>query len=307
MRWIALVLGLAAVPVAADNLLANPGFEQLDGDLPARWRVFVAPQEGAEGRVDNLNPYEGRYCVLLHNPEPYEEEPANNWSQNIIADLTGKTLLVTGAIRTDDATEVALWLQCFRRQPWAVTRFATTSTDSPIYGTRDWTPVEMRVEVPAQTDFVVLRCVLKGRGTAWFDSVCVEDGTQPPDERERKAMKDAAAAFGPPEKLEGPEGTEVRKALLDAHQAMVETNQTLRDMNRELAEQIKALQQDLRDLRAQIDARKGAPPAKQEATAAAEAAPTHSVAPVAVGSGRAPKVTPPPLVPHGYDWERLLE
>ncbi len=154
------------------NLLANPGFEALVADQPARWDSFVQPKPGAVARLDDHS-HAGGYSVWLHTPMPYAKEPVNNWSQNIIADFGGETLRVSGFIRVADAKEAALWLQCWRKRPWGVLSATSTSTDMPVYGTADWQEVSMNVEIPKGTDFVTLRCVLLGTGSAWFDDISV--------------------------------------------------------------------------------------------------------------------------------------
>lgn len=153
------------------NLLANPGFEQVVGETPTRWNLFVEPREGAYGRIDHEHVFDGKLSVVLYNPEAYPAEPANNWSQNIIQDLSEVELIISGRIRTLEATEAALWIQCWSKAPVRLLHGATTSTDSPVYGTQDWAQVEMNVKAPEGTHFVTLRCVLLGRGTAWFDDL----------------------------------------------------------------------------------------------------------------------------------------
>jgi hypothetical protein len=70
--------------------------------------------------------------------------------------------------------------------------------------------------------------------------------------------------------------------LAETLEAAIEANRQLRETNRQLAEQIQALQEDLRQLRADI------------------------VKATESGFREAPQSAPPPLVPHGYDWERML-
>ncbi len=161
-----------AAPVAGMNLLANPGFESRSADLPDRWDFFVQSKPGAVARLDNTA-HTGEFSVWLHTPTPYEKEPVNNWSQNIIADFGGQTLQVSGFIRVAEAKEAALWLQCWRKSPWGVLAAESTSIDMPVYGTADWQEVSMEVEVPEGTNFVTLRCVLLGTGSAWFDDISV--------------------------------------------------------------------------------------------------------------------------------------
>lgn len=291
-------VALSALPGVggAENLLANPGFEVLQGEWPARWQLFVAPQEGAEGTLDSDTALDGRFSILLHIPTPYEVEPANNWSQNIVEDLGGKELLVSGWIRTENATEAAIWVQCCQFYPWRVLKFATTSTDTPRYGTSGWSKVEMRVKAPERTDYLVFRCVLKGRGTAWFDSVAVEDAAAPredlaPIEPDADTEpSEAVSAHEPPGQAEGaevpepvadnearePQSNMPPRELLEAVDSIIETNRTLRAANARLEAHIDQLEAEVDALRDGRAATSNAP------------APNPWV-------GRVP-----PLVPHGY-------
>ncbi|MCP4640415.1 MAG: hypothetical protein GY851_08285 [bacterium] len=314
-RMCALALLAMAGPAWAANLLGNPGFEKLRGDTPDRWSVYVAPQEGAEGTVEGDPVHAGKYAVRLHIPQPYDKEPANNWSQNVIEDVGGTSLRLSGYIRTHDATEAAIWIQAFRRDPWTLMHMATTSTDTPVYGTRDWERVEMTVDVPKYTDFVVIRCVLLGHGTAWFDDVALEE-VGPGDEGQDKAPVDpralelapltdlldapgkddaatskagSQAARGLRETRKALEDTHEtlrmmnrtasddasRRGLIETHEALMEANRQLLDMNRLLQERLKQLRDENQRLREDL----------------AESGP------------RTPRTAPPPLVPHGVIWK----
>jgi hypothetical protein len=186
-----MVLILPGGGVVAENLLANPGFESLTADQPDRWDRFVQPKPGAVARLDD-RAHSGAYSVWLHTPTPYDREPVNNWSQNIIAQFGGETLRVSGHIQVADAKEAALWLQCWRKRPWGVLAAASTSIATPVYGTSEWQEVSMDVDVPEGTDFVTLRCVLMGTGSAWFDDIslarvtpkAVESAAEEPQEEE---------------------------------------------------------------------------------------------------------------------------
>ncbi len=260
----------------AQNLLVNPSFESLDGAMPARWHLFVMPQPGAEGRLED-QACEGQFAAVLHNAGRYEKEPANNWSQNVIADLGGKTLRLSGCIKTEDATEAALWLQCWSR-PWRLRHFATTSADMPVYGTQDWTSVSVAVEVPKETDFVVVRCVLLGSGTAWFDALALEEAgraAQEPDEGESEEAADSDPAEA--------DHSEMTESLVEANIVLADTVQELRETHDALAEQVRQLEGEVEHLREQL-----APP-----PAPAEHPPREAPFPV------------PPLVPHGYDLKDL--
>ncbi len=192
VAWIVPVLLFVPLAWAGDNLLANPGFEKLSVDQPVRWNLFVQPQEGAFGRIDDTA-HNGKYAVQLHIPTPYPRDPANNWSQNILGEFGGQRLRLSGYLKTADATEAALWLQCWRKRPWGVLYCATTSTDTPVYGDRDWEFVSLEFTVPEKTDFLILRCVLKGVGAAWFDDLqlaVVEEDTSDGDMKTVATQKD---------------------------------------------------------------------------------------------------------------------
>lgn len=236
---------LVCASPAADNLLANPGFDDLDGrGNPKKWDSFIMPMEGAYGRVDDIA-LSGAYSVTLHIPEPYAKDPLNNWSQNILANLGGQQLVISGNIKTEKATEAAIMIQCFQKNPLRILASKTSSTDTPIYGTRDWTPIQMEIDVPLDTDFLVLRCVLRGRGTAWFDDTEVS----------KKAGKSPASppAASSPETDDKQEDIPVLlEDIKRANAVMQEILDSLREGNARLKTEIQDLQKELTDFRQEL-------------------------------------------------------
>jgi len=299
--WIVLSL-LPFRATAGENLLANPAFELVNGSMPAGWSVFIEPHPGAEARLDASAGADG-FAAMVHNPEPYEKEPANNWSQNVAAPLAGSTVRLAGSIKTESATEAALWLQCWSK-PWRLLRFATTSTTMPVYGTRDWTPVSMDVEIPQGTEVVVVRCVLLGKGTAWFDDVSLEKpallpagiaagGDRAPRARTRTENGSDAASregmdSGAPANSASRAGPhqEITDNLVEANMVLATTVQELRDANEALAAQVHALTEEVDALRGQVQAIMPRPGPDLETPGLAAA---HV----------------PPLVPHGRNPEEV--
>lgn len=167
---------ISADQPATDNLLVNPSFTER-GSLgrPLGWEVFVLPMDGATGRVDA--PDGSDPAAMLYNPAPYAEDPANNWSQSVVGDFEGSEIVLRGRIKTEDATEAALWLQCWDDSPAQVIAGATSAQVQSMSGTRDWTLVDLRLVAPSGTDFVMVRCVLRGEGRAWFDDLTLTAGT----------------------------------------------------------------------------------------------------------------------------------
>jgi hypothetical protein len=272
---------ISAFTAPAENLLANPGFEDLAGDRPARWDVFVQPKPGAEAAISDIA-HGGAYSIRLHTPTPYEKEPVNNWSQNLIADFGGQTLEISGFIRVQEAKEAALWIQLWRKRPWGVLGAHSTSVDSPVYGTAEWQEVRMSVEVPKGTDFVTIRCVLLGTGSAWFDDLSVtrvEAGakdTPATPAKSASAQEDVAAPApgapvpeAPAAPAAGPAAdkvvpmvnqleSEVRR-LRDANVILTDTLQQIQQVNQALLDEMLSVQEELRQLKAE-QAAASAPP-----------------------------------------------
>lgn len=266
--WLLLSLCAAAQsPAEAPNLLANPGFEDLRGELPAHWRPFVEPKPGAGADLDHATGRDsGRISARLHVPDPYEKEPANNWSQSVIADLAGKRLRVSGWIRTEGATEATIWAQCCSKAPLTVLQFVSTSDDHPRYGDTDWTHVQADFDVPQGTGFVVVRAVLLGVGTAWFDDLSLAEVAGAPSAPESPKVpiaapaNDATASPAPTPSPAGPaanlripplgEGevvldTEMSRMLLDVYEQLLYTLQGLREEQSAMDLRLKAIEERL--------------------------------------------------------------
>jgi len=263
--------------------LSNTGFEDMHDSMPADWKVFVAPQPGATGELDSDHSFEGRNSIRLHIPTPYSVEPANNWSQPLPIESTGVRVRISAHIKTQDATEAAIWLQCFKRDPWMVLKQVTSSTDSPVYGTMNWTPVEFETLIPRGTDYAMIRCVLKGHGTAWFDNVTVDMANSSPKKSAtpaNAAPRETPIEATPPalESISPPKPKPIAAPPPQARlsQPAQVANDKLRESNDALADQLLQLQAEIAELRAVL---------------------THPV------SDRGPAPLAPPLVPHGYHWE----
>jgi hypothetical protein len=326
MAALAWTYALAVLVAGADNLLANGGFEQMEGAAPAQWSLFVAPMPGAEGRVDGEDPHDGAAGVMLHNPEAYGREPANNWSQNVIADLGGKRVRLTGAIRTRDATEAALWAQCCTRRPWRVLSFVTTSDTHPRYGSSDWEEVSVEFDVPDATDFIAVRCVIKGRGTAWFDSIALREVTQENASPARAASTDDPDAI--PEdldqlrglmeelktRLDGtaadvatlpgavpPEEAGLHTLLLDTRDSMDTVTWDIMQSNLQMKDRLDSLMQQIDTLQRRLDETRDAAPALEPLPA------PPPVGPDPPGGSKPPGGRDVPAhVPHVFPFEEKL-
>ena len=271
------------------NLLLNPGFEDGTGGQPENWSLFVMPKPGAEGRLDDQVFCEGKRAAMLRNTEAYPDEPANNWSQNIVKDLAEKTLIIGGLVKTENASGADIWLQCWRRKPWGVLHVARTGDASPVSESKDWTPVAMKVVVPKETDFVTLRCVLKGRGAAWFDDLRVLDATA--DESVDRQVKALSEDLLKGKGKSAPKDA-VKKDILRETESLTATMRALKETNDGLRKELSQVREDLDDLRRGLD--------ETRRDAAASSSGKAGPLPESKSGRRAP-----PLVPHGYDLKEL--
>jgi hypothetical protein len=176
---------------------------------------------------------------MLRVETPYPDEVYNNWYQLVSPILAGKKLLLTGYIRGKDVTEAAIWMQCWRDNSGEVLRFATTSISHPVTGTVDWTRVETSIVPPADTAFLTIRCILAGKGTAWFDDLSLVP--------EREPDKASPAK----ETNVKPSGTDAHtfKELLEAHKILLETNKSLAENARLMMEELAQIREELSQLR----------------------------------------------------------
>ena len=238
---------IAAMAFAAEaaSFLANGSFDDTDGRSPYQWQVFLAPMEGAEAALDDAIAFEGEHSVRIHVPEPYPREPYNNWSQNVMRPLAGERVVLSAAIRTESATRAEVWVQCFARSPLRELRRFSTADEGPVYGTKDWSEVSMTIDIPAETDFLTVRCVLTGTGTAWFDAVSLTRYTPPPLEGVNLSL------IEPPDTLTElePDQLEFVEELLKANKVLLDTVRELRDSNAGLSRELTSLQGELRAIR----------------------------------------------------------
>lgn len=301
----ALAFAWAWSPAWGENLLRNAGFEDDDGERPSYWSVFVQPMFGAEGAVDSEVAAEGFRSVRLHTPEPYGDEPANNWSQNVQADAAGKRLRLEGAIRTAKADYAAIWIQACTKRPFRILQQDSTFDLDPVRGDRGWTRVGLTVTVPENTEFFVVRCVIQGAGTAWFDDLSLV--VEAPAVQDSAAIDAPVASIEPTAPIsivrpstpaptrpivEAPTAPSVARPESIAASELVELNTSLQDTVQDLRETNDAIADELDAHRAEIERLKSdmiiLRDALVEANRAAQAAAESQV-----------RRATPPLVPGG--------
>lgn len=272
MTAVWLVAAVSGLCAAEENLLRNAGFEEVNGGMPAHWNLFVQPEPGAEGRLDAQMFAEGVRATFLHNPDTYAKDPCNNWSQNVSDRVAGKTVVAGGSVKTAGTASAAIWVQCWRKDPWGVLRVASTADAMPVSGNTDWRPVAIKLAVPSDTDFVVVRCVIRGAGSAWFDDVRLVEA-----EAEASPVAEKPAVVAPPPSPPENDNAAAAADLARETAAMSKTIEALRETNEILLHDLARMREEVGALRKQLE------PREQPAAPSAK--------------------TVPPLVPHGYPEE----
>ena len=98
-----------------------------------------------------------------------------------------------------------------------------------MVGTHPWEDVALNFTVPPDTDFLTLRCVLIGTGSAWFDETYLgeaEADPPSPPKADAKEPGSAPAAAEPEEELKALRA-EIEK-LKKAHYVLAEAVEALR-------------------------------------------------------------------------------
>jgi len=163
-----LALAASARGEDAANLLRNPGFEELVAGLPSGWKAFVYPAPGAYARLVEPG-CSGDRAAALVIASPYRREPDNNWSQHVTLPAGTARLTLSGWVRAEGpGADAFLWLQCWQRRP---ARMLAEARTAALSARESWTRAEVSLDVPAGTDFVMVRLTLRGVGEGWFDDL----------------------------------------------------------------------------------------------------------------------------------------
>lgn len=155
-------------PDEADRLVSNGGFEQglahwqASHDTPGLSVAAIAePRRSGRGAVAVTVTEDARvefYSVL----------------QRVDTVIPGQGLLAEAWVKTEEATGGAgayIALNYFRQDGDRI----AWSQSTQVSGTRDWTRVQVRGTVPAETAYLTVNLLLHGHGRAWFDDVDVRD------------------------------------------------------------------------------------------------------------------------------------
>jgi hypothetical protein len=159
------------------NFVANGGAEAGKGDQPSLWFQAMIPADELTFRRDTQTAHTGNASLYIENHHRYQETVCNNWAQKLSAAPVGKTLELSGWIKTQDADSVNICLQCWDATEKNMLGFASTPI---VRGDSDWQQLTSDpVIVPEGTKVVMVRAALTGLGKVWFDDISVTETTEP--------------------------------------------------------------------------------------------------------------------------------
>ena len=153
-----------------ENLLYNSDFESEIEEEPAYWYKALIPVDNLTMAWDDTIIYDGNRSVSISNTHEYDEEVSNNWAQTIYQIPIGRIIVLSGWVKTVDAESVVMVIQCWDKNQ-NIIGFGTTQTTTEINGTTDWEQYTASVLVPVDTESIIVRLALTGKGQVWFDDV----------------------------------------------------------------------------------------------------------------------------------------
>jgi hypothetical protein len=155
----------------------NLGFEQANGMKPKGWYAGgdKAPKDinGYSAALDSKTVHGGKYSLHLKYVSGDGFGVATNSLRGLLPSVKGKTIRLTGWIKTEDVGDFAgLWWRVDgpNREMLAFNNME----DSIISGTQDWKRYSFELPVASNAINVSFGALLAGRGEAWFDDLSID-------------------------------------------------------------------------------------------------------------------------------------
>lgn len=285
------LLSFLQFTLSSENLIKNPGFEEQINKTPAYWFLFVKPQEGSFGEIDNTTFHSGENSALLNNTINYSREPMNNWSQRIfLKSNNNQNLCLEGWIKSQDVSRSYILLQFWKQTPAQLLESKTTEI---ISGTNEWEKVSLEIPITKGTDFIMLRCVIEGVGSVWFDDISLYYC----DEKEKLNEEDEIDK----------ESTEIEEKIEKIQEEM----EILRQENIQLQEKINFLEESNKQLKDELQRliveEKTDDTNNGEAQIDINEQINEDNYVSDTNNENNENIQPPPLVPHKKNWKKILK
>lgn len=187
-RWLIYLIGLVLTwPILAQaeivlqplnapakrgpNLIANPGFEQLEANLPAGWKSQLGPAQ-----IDTASPHQGKACIRFTKPET----SGGFWLTRTV-EINQKRplpLVISGWSKAEQVAgkrgdSYSLWVDL---QYVDGTSLYGQKAVFDV-GTHDWQYVEFPFVVAKPVKRASVSILFRGSvtGTVWFDDVALQE------------------------------------------------------------------------------------------------------------------------------------
>jgi hypothetical protein len=174
-----LITAFCSICISQDNIISNPGFENVEENLPVNWAFIGWFKPEVKFAIDRDKSNKGKNSasiLITELTDRLKEFGPPNWAQNITDNIPlGKTIRLDAIISTRKVKGIAvIAVQCLDRDG-QLAGFGTTQYDHPVSGDTEWTNIGFNMKVPDNTKVIRVLCMLSGTGQAWFDDIRISE------------------------------------------------------------------------------------------------------------------------------------
>lgn len=160
LTFLILLIGLTTFCQTSEKF--NFDFESVDNGKPKDWNNFGSSNYTIA--LDSINTKNEKYAATIEFKEGNPDFKA--WAFTIPDNYAGKTITLTGYIKTENVTDgyAGLWM---RIDPSIA---FDNMNKNGVIGTTEWTKYEITLEMnPEKTKQIVIGGLLVGKGKMWID------------------------------------------------------------------------------------------------------------------------------------------
>jgi hypothetical protein len=145
------------------NLIYNSSFELGRGNEPSGWMSEIKGDEVYLER-DVIEKFDGKFSASITSNNPSAK---SSWFQDIHQFPKEKKFILYGAIKTYYADSAFLRIEVYD----TLGNLRSFNSTEILTGTNDWKVYTCAVIVEKDAKKIRVKCVLNGKGSAWFDDV----------------------------------------------------------------------------------------------------------------------------------------
>jgi hypothetical protein len=145
------------------NLIYNSSFELGRGNEPSGWMSEIKGDKVYLER-DVIEKFDRKFSASITSNNPFAK---SNWFQDIHQFPKEKKFILYGAIKTYYADSAFLRIEVYD----TLGNLRSFNSTEILTGTNDWKVYTCAVIVEKDAKKIRVKCVLNGKGSAWFDDV----------------------------------------------------------------------------------------------------------------------------------------